>query len=135
MAARSARRPPRRPRSSCSSRSPTTIQAPPDSPTEGPWLTQTLEEIVAQLRRAFELTGCAFLMVDWEERYIRPAAAWFSTPEVGEAFGAVLSRPYDPARAGITEAAIERRAPLLMSDITAWRGATALRRRLEEQLP
>jgi hypothetical protein len=53
---------------------------------------------VAQLRRAFDLTGCAFLMVDWEERYIRPAAAWFSTPEVGEAFGAVLSRPYDPER-------------------------------------
>jgi hypothetical protein len=38
---------------------------------------------VAQLRRAFDLTGCAFLMVDWEARYIRPAATWFSTPAVG----------------------------------------------------
>ncbi len=47
----------------------------------------------------------------------------------------MLSRPYDPARAGITEAAIERREPLLMSDIQAWPGAGALRRRLEEQLP
>jgi GAF domain-containing protein len=90
---------------------------------------------VAQLRRAFDLTGCAFLMVDWEERYIRPAAAWFSTPEVGEAFGAVLSRPYDPERAGITEAAIERRAPLLVTGIEEWPGAAGLRRRLEEQLP
>jgi GAF domain-containing protein len=47
----------------------------------------------------------------------------------------VLSRPYDPERAGITEAAIERRAPLLMDDIETWPGAAALRRRLEEQLP
>ena len=74
---------------------------------------------MAQLRRAFDLTGCAFLMVDWGERYIRPAAAWFSTPAVGDAFGAVLSRPYDPERPGITEAAIERRAPLRVSGCTS----------------
>jgi GAF domain-containing protein len=73
-------------------------------------------------------------MVDWEQRYIRPAAAWFSTPSVGEAFGAVLSRPYDPARAGITEAAIERRAPLLVDSIEDWPGAAGLRRRLHEEL-
>jgi GAF domain-containing protein len=90
---------------------------------------------VAQLRRAFDLTGCAFLMVDWTERYIRPAATWFSTPEVGDAFGAVLSRPYDPERAGITEAAIERRTPLLVAGIEEWPGAPGLRRRLEEELP
>jgi GAF domain-containing protein len=47
----------------------------------------------------------------------------------------VLSRAYDPERPGITEAAIERRAPLLMSDIEAWPAASALRGRLEEQLP
>jgi GAF domain-containing protein len=74
-------------------------------------------------------------VVDWERQYIEPVAAWFSSPAVEEALGAVLSRPYDPARAGITEAAIERRAPLLMADIQAWPGAGALRRRLEEQLP
>jgi GAF domain-containing protein len=74
-------------------------------------------------------------MVDWQERYIRPAAAWFSTPAVAEAFGAVLSRPYDPERAGITEAAIERRAPLLVSGIEEWPGAPALKRRLYEELP
>jgi GAF domain-containing protein len=74
-------------------------------------------------------------MVDWDERYIRPAAAWFSSPAVGEAFGAVLSRPYDPARAGITEAAIERRAPLLVEGIEKWPGAPALKQRLYDQLP
>jgi GAF domain-containing protein len=73
-------------------------------------------------------------MVDWEARYIRPAASWFSTPDVGDAFGAVLSRPYDPARAGITEAAIERRAPLLVDSIRDWPGAEALRRRLYDEL-
>ncbi|HET8755479.1 MAG TPA: SpoIIE family protein phosphatase, partial [Solirubrobacteraceae bacterium] len=67
--------------------------------------------------------------------YIRPAAAWFSTPEVGEAFGAVLSRPYDPERAGITEAAIERKAPLLVAGIEEWPGAPALKQRLYDQLP
>jgi GAF domain-containing protein len=74
-------------------------------------------------------------VVDWRERYIRPAAAWFSTPAVAQAFGAVLSRPYDPDRAGITEAAIERRAPLLVDSIEDWPGASGLRRRLYEQLP
>jgi GAF domain-containing protein len=74
-------------------------------------------------------------MVDWKERFIRPAAAWFSSPAVGEAFGAVLSRPYDPARAGITEAAIERRAPLLVAGIEEWPGAPALKQRLYDQLP
>jgi GAF domain-containing protein len=62
-------------------------------------------------------------------------AAWFSSLAVEEALGAVLSRPYDPQRAGITEAAIERRAPLLMDDIETWPGAAALRDRLVEQLP
>ena len=35
------------------------------------------------------------------------AAAWFESDAVREAFGAVLSRPYEPERAGVTEAAIE----------------------------
>lgn len=74
-------------------------------------------------------------MVDWERRFIVPAAAWFASEDVRDAFGAVLRRPYDPERAGITEAAIERRAPLLIAAIEEWPGAGALHRRLEEQLP
>jgi GAF domain-containing protein len=54
---------------------------------------------------------------------------------VAEAFGAVLSRPYDSTRAGITEAAIERRAPLLVASIDDWPGASGLRERLYDQLP
>ena len=75
------------------------------------------------------------MVVDWDRRFIRPVTAWFSSAEVRQALGAVLSRPYEPERAGITEAAIERGAPLLMDDITHWPGADGLRRRLEDQLP
>jgi GAF domain-containing protein len=83
----------------------------------------------------FDLNGCAFLVVDWEAQHIRPVTAWFSSPEVREALGTVLDRPYDAERPGITEAAIEAGAPLLMADIARWPGAEALRRRLEESLP
>jgi hypothetical protein len=75
------------------------------------------------------------VVVDWDRQYIRPVTAWFSSPQVREALGAVLSRPYDTERPGITEAAIERGSPLLMDDITRWPGAEALRRRLEDELP
>jgi GAF domain-containing protein len=75
------------------------------------------------------------VVVDWDTQYIRPVTAWFSSPQVREALEPVLSRPYDTERPGITEAAIEGGAPLLMDDITHWPGAEALRRRLDEQLP
>ncbi len=101
----------------------------------GDWLRRTLEEIVSALRELFELSGCAFLVVDWERRHISPAAAWFSSDAVRNTFGAVLDRPYEPDRAGITEAAIESGSPLLLADIGEWPGADALRRRLEDQLP
>jgi GAF domain-containing protein len=90
---------------------------------------------VSALRELFELSGCAFLVVDWERRHISPAAAWFASDAVRNTFGAVLDRPYEPERAGITEAAIESGSPLLLTDIGAWAGADALRRRLHDQLP
>jgi GAF domain-containing protein len=99
------------------------------------WLRQTLDEIVSQLRRLYALSGCAFQMIDWERRVIRPAAAWFASKDIRGGFGAVLNRPYEPERAGLTEAVVERRAPLLLEHIEEWPGAEALRRRLYEQLP
>jgi GAF domain-containing protein len=73
-------------------------------------------------------------MVDWERRVIHPAAAWFASSDVRGAFGAVLQRPYEPERAGLTEAAIERREPLLIARIEDWPGAEQLERRLHAQL-
>ncbi|HEX6389614.1 MAG TPA: GAF domain-containing SpoIIE family protein phosphatase [Solirubrobacteraceae bacterium] len=98
------------------------------------WLRHTLEEILAQVRVLLDVDGCAFQTVDWERGHISPAAAWFETPEIRAALQPVLDRPYDPARGGVTEAAIERGEPLLISDIEAWDGAPALRARLREQL-
>jgi len=98
------------------------------------WLRQTLEEILMQLRVLLDIDGCAFQTVDWERGHIRPAAAWFETPAIRATLHAVLDRPYDPARGGVTEAAIERGRPLLLTDVTRWSGSDALRERLRENL-
>ncbi|MEA2384596.1 MAG: hypothetical protein QOH72_4567 [Solirubrobacteraceae bacterium] len=98
------------------------------------WLQQTLEEILGRVRRLLDVNGCAFQVVDWENRLIRPAAAWFADDETRAALAAVLTRPYDPERPGVTEAAIERGESLLIAAIGAWSGADALRGRLRDQL-
>ncbi len=98
------------------------------------WLRHTLDEILSQVRVLLDVDGCAFQTVDWERGYISPAAAWFETQEIRTAMQPVLARPYDIARGGVTEAAIERGEPLLITDIEAWGGANALRARLREQL-
>ena len=94
------------------------------------WLRQTLEEILSQVRVLLDPDGCAFQTVDWETNHITPAAAWFETPEIRAALQPVLDRPYDAARGGVTEAAIERGESVLIGDIETWRGAGALRARL-----
>lgn len=98
------------------------------------WLRQTLEEILSQIRVLLDIDGCAFQTVDWSTRHITPAAAWFETPEIRAALQPVLDRPYDAARGGVTEAAIERGESVLIGDIETWRGAGALRARLRLQL-
>jgi GAF domain-containing protein len=98
------------------------------------WLRHTLEEILSQVRVLLDVDGCAFQIVDWERGHISPAAAWFETREIRAALQPVLDRPYDVAHGGVTEAAIERGEPLLITDIEAWAGAPALRARLREQL-
>jgi sigma-B regulation protein RsbU (phosphoserine phosphatase) len=98
------------------------------------WLRHTLEEILSQVRVLLDVDGCAFQTVDWQHGHISPAAAWFDTYEIRTAMQPVLDRPYDPARGGVTEAAIERGEPLLIADVEAWSGAEALRARLREQL-
>jgi GAF domain-containing protein len=97
-------------------------------------LQQTLDEILARVRRLLDVNGCAFQVVDWERKLIRPAAAWFADEGTREALAAVLTRPYDPDRPGVTEAAIERGEPLLLTSVDEWPGAEALHARLREQL-
>ena len=98
------------------------------------WLRTTLEEIVSQVRRLLDVTGVSFLVVDWERGHISPAASWFASDAVRDAFGPVLDRPYEPERAGVTEAAIETNAPVRIERIEDWPGASGLRDRLHERL-
>src|SRR3954469_18067597 len=111
------------------------------------WLQQTLDEILARVRRLLDLNGCAFQVVDWERKQIRPAAGWFADDETREALAAVLTRPDDPERPGVTEAAIEGGEslligsaaggggePPLIGSVEDWPGAEALRRRLRDEL-
>ena len=79
-----------------------------DAASSEAWLEQTLDEILARVRAA---AGRERLRVPGRRlgaRSIRPAAAWFADEETREALDAVLTRPYDPERGGVTEAAIER---------------------------
>ena len=98
------------------------------------WLRHTLEEILSQVRVLLDVDGCAFQTIDLERSHIVPAASWFETPELRTAMEPVLDRPYDPARGGVTEAAVERGDPVLINDIEGWAGAGALRTRLRNQL-
>jgi GAF domain-containing protein len=98
------------------------------------WLRHTLEEIIGQIRRLLDVSGCAFQVVDFDEGSIRPAAAWFATDEVRSAMTPVLERPYDVERPGVTEAAIERGEALLIQRFDDWEGAARLRERLQAEL-
>jgi len=98
------------------------------------WLRHTLEEILSQIRVLLDVDGCAFQTIDLERSTITQAASWFERPELRIAMGPVLERPYDSERGGVTEAAVERGEPLLITDVERWRGGGALRARLRSQL-
>jgi GAF domain-containing protein len=98
------------------------------------WLRRTLEEIVSQVRRLLDVTGVSFLVVDDAHAHIRPAASWFASDAVRDAFVPVLDRPYEAERAGVTEAAVETGSPVLIERIEDWPGATGLHDRLFENL-
>src|SRR5829696_7117084 len=98
------------------------------------WLRRTLEEIVSQVRRLLDVTGVSFLVVDPAHAHIRPAASWFASDAVRDAFVPVLDRPYEPERAGVTEAAVETGGPVRIARIEDWPGAVGLHDRLFERL-
>src|SRR4029453_16310933 len=97
--------------------------------TEG-WLHDTLEQLITQIRALLDVTGVAFVTVDEDRAAIRPAAAWFATSEIAGAFNPLLTRPYDPERGGVTEAAVESGTAVLISQVSEWPGAEGLRERL-----
>jgi serine phosphatase RsbU (regulator of sigma subunit) len=98
------------------------------------WLRHTLEEIIGQIRRLLDVSGCAFQVLDFDAGMIRPAAAWFASDEARDSMTPVLERPYDRERPGVTEAAIESGEPLLIAHFDDWEGATGVRERLVAEL-
>jgi GAF domain-containing protein len=98
------------------------------------WLRRTLEEIVSQVRRLLDVTGVSFLVVDPAHAHIKPAASWFASDEVRDAFGPVLDRPYEPERGGVTEAAVETGSPVRIERMEDWPGAAGLHDRLYDRL-
>jgi hypothetical protein len=99
-----------------------------------PWLRRTLEEIVSQVRRLLDVTGVSFLVVDPAHAHIRPAASWFASDAVRDAFVPVLDRPYDAERPGVTEAAVETGSSVRIERMEDWPGAAGLHERLFERL-
>lgn len=98
------------------------------------WLHDTLEQLIGQIRALLDVTGVAFVTIDADRAAIRPAAAWFATDEASRAFTPLLQRPYDPNRAGVTEAAVESGTAVLIARVSEWPGAEGLRARLNEHL-
>ncbi len=98
------------------------------------WLHDTLEQLIDQIRALLDVTGVAFVTIDADRAAIRPAAAWFATEEASRAFTPLLQRPYDPTRAGVTEAAVESGTAVLIPRVCEWAGAEGLRARLVEHL-
>jgi GAF domain-containing protein/N-acetylglutamate synthase-like GNAT family acetyltransferase len=101
--------------------------------TEG-WLHDTLEQLITQIRALLDVTGVAFVTVDEDRAEIRPAAAWFGSKDIASAFSPLLTRPYDPERGGVTEAAVESGTAVLIPRVSEWPGAAGLRERLADSL-
>src|SRR4051794_15028744 len=97
-------------------------------------LHDTLEQLIDQIRTLRALPGVALVTVDRARAAIRPAAAWFASEEASRAFTPLLERPYDPDRAGVTEAAVESGRAVLIPRVAEWPGAPRLRERLAERL-
>src|SRR4051812_42859662 len=98
------------------------------------WLHDAPRQLIDQIRTLLDVTGVAFVTVDRDRAAIRPAAAWFASEEASRAFTPLLERPYDPERAGVTEAAVESGRAVLIPRVAEWQGAAGLRERLAERL-
>ena len=82
-----------------------------------------LDRIIEHVRELVRCDMAAFQIVDLPRQQMEPVASWFATPDLRAAFEPLLSRPYDRARPGLTEAALERGRPLLLPRLEDWEAA------------
>jgi GAF domain-containing protein len=72
------------------------------------------------------LDAAAFLVVDRERRWVESLAGWFALPDLRDAIEPKTRRPYDRARPGLVEFAVERDRSLLLPRVEAWEAAPDL---------
>jgi serine phosphatase RsbU (regulator of sigma subunit) len=83
--------------------------------------------VLAHLRRLLRADAAMLMSVDRDRTAIEPGASWFSSPELEEALGPAMRRPYDRRRPGLTEAALERGRPLMLPRLEDWEAGGYLR--------
>ena len=88
--------------------------------------------LVEDVRALLSVDAVAFVTVDEERGQLRRAAGWFATPDLSDALLPRESRPLEPPRRGLVEAALERTRPLLLPRVEAWEAAPDLRADLQQ---
>src|SRR3954453_4573755 len=87
------------------------------------WLHDTLEQLIDQIRTLLDATGAALEPAHRDRGVVRPAATSLASEEAARAFTPLLERPYDPERAGLTEAAVESGRAVLIPRVAEGQGA------------
>ena len=95
------------------------------TPPQGP--VDPLELLLDHLQDLVQVDAAAFLAVDAQRTRIEPAAQWFASTTMRDAFQPTLSRPYDRSAPGLAEAALERGRSLFLPRIEDWEAAPRLR--------
>ncbi len=95
------------------------------TPPQGP--VDPLELLLEHLQGLVRVDAAAFLAVDARRTRIEPAAQWFASAAMREAFQPTLSRPYDRSAPGLAETALERSRALFLPRVEDWEAAPRLR--------
>jgi GAF domain-containing protein len=95
------------------------------TPPQGP--VDPLELLLKHLQDLVQVDAAAFLAVDARRTRIEPAAQWFASAAMRDAFQPTLSRPYDRSAPGLAETALERGRSLFLPRIEDWEAAPRLR--------
>ncbi|HEU0019839.1 MAG TPA: SpoIIE family protein phosphatase [Thermoleophilaceae bacterium] len=82
-----------------------------------------LDLVLEHLRRLVRADAAILMSVDRGRTAVAPRSSWFSSIELHDALAPSLTRPYDRARPGLTEATLERGRPLMLPRIEDWEAA------------
>ena len=98
------------------------------------WLHDTLEQLISQIRALLDVTGRRLRDHRRRPRRDPPGGRVVRVRGGVARVHAAAQRPYDPTRAGVTEAAVESGTAVLIPSVGEWPGAEGLRARLVDHL-